>query len=493
MVTPLVLMESARQADKEALVTATVVRRQLENIFRSAENTTTVLLQMTGQPCEQNIGMLRRMGTLRPYFRSLVLVQDNRLTCSSVTGTIDDPLSDLLGSKKLAIGSQLILVASTPLVPDRMAVVLAIGLTPGTGALAIVDGQYIYDMQAAAAYDGLYNIDILIGQDETSPSSDSQIQSLLHSVQPTRQTSRSIQYPIEVHASVAESNLGTYSDGIWRNYLPFLLLASVLCGYVAHIFSSRQMSMVAEIRRGIRVGEFHMSYQPVVDLTTNQFSGVEALLRWNHPRYGAVGPDLFIPIAEEGGLLPELTRHVFDRVAEDLPLLGLTSVHHLAVNVSGSHIVQPRFIDDVAGFIQRLGAVPPTLVLEITERERLPDTPEVRDCFSQLRAHGVQWSLDDFGTGQSSLAYIEQFRPDFIKIDRAFTSGIGVDSINAVVLDSIIALGTRLNLPLVAEGIETPQQRDFLRDKSVRWGQGYLFSKPLPANALAVWRSQYTN
>jgi len=490
VVAPLVWVESARQVDREALVTASVVRRQMDSIFRSAEQTTTELLQMAGQPCAQNANALQRMGTLRPYFRSLVLVQDNRLRCSSVTGAIDDPLSDLGGLQTLAVGRQIISVSATPLVPDRMAVVLAMARVAGTGALAIVDGQYIHDMQAAAAYDGLYDIDILIGQNVSAPVADESQRSLWFRVQPTAQVSRSDRYPIEVHAAVNAGGIKSYTGEIWHSYLPFLLLASALSAYVAHLFGSRQLSMLAEIRRGIRDREFHMVYQPVFDLASNRFSGVEALIRWQHPRYEAVRPDLFIPIAEEGGLLPDLTRHVFDLVANDLPSLGLKPGDHLSVNVSGSHIVQPQFIDDVARLSQRLGAEPPQLVLEITERERMPDTPVVRAHFAQLRACGVKWSLDDFGTGQSSLAYIEQLRPDFIKVDRAFTRGIGADTINAVVLDTIIALALRLGLPLVAEGIETAEQRDYLRGKSVRWGQGYLFSPALPAEALATWRGE---
>ncbi len=217
-------------------------------------------------------------------------------------------------------------------------------------------------------------------------------------------------------------------------------------------------------------------------------SGVEALIRWRRPDLGMVRPDLFIPLAEQHGLMPALTRHVFGLVAADLPRLDLGPEDHLGINISGSHLAMPAFTQDVGRLMEALGPDRPKVVLELTEREALPQDPQTQTNIQQTCDLGALWALDDFGTGQSALSYLRELGADFIKIDRSFVAGIGTDSVNAVVLETIISLGRRLRLDLTAEGIETAEQAQHLARQGVQWGQGYLYSPPLPPEALADWR-----
>lgn len=175
-------------------------------------------------------------------------------------------------------------------------------------------------------------------------------------------------------------------------------------------------------------------------------------------------------------------------MAADLPRLGLGPRDHIGVNVSASHLATPGFVDDVQRLLDKLGPDGPLLVLEVTEREALPNDEQVQRNIAHLRAQGVLWALDDFGTGQSSLSYLEQLHADFLKIDRSFVMGIGTDSVNAVVLDTIISLGQRLRLELTAEGIENEVQAAYLRQHGVHWAQGYLFAAPLGVEEWAAWR-----
>lgn len=188
-------------------------------------------------------------------------------------------------------------------------------------------------------------------------------------------------------------------------------------------------------------------------------------------------------------MIGDLTRHIFGLVAVDLAQLGLGAGDHLGVNVSGSHLASHGFVDDVRRLLGAIGSEGPQLVLEVTEREALPHDAQLQHNIQQLRELGVQWALDDFGTGQSSLSHLQKLHADFLKIDRSFVSSVGSGSVNAVVLETIIALAQRLDLAMTAEGIETREQEQYLCGHSIQWGQGYLFSPPLKAAELWAWRN----
>lgn len=146
-------------------------------------------------------------------------------------------------------------------------------------------------------------------------------------------------------------------------------------------------------------------------------------------------------------MIGDLTRHIFGLVAADLAQLGLGAGDHLGVNVSGSHLASHGFVDDVRRLLGAIGSEGPQLVLEVTEREALPHDAQLQHNIQQLRELGVQWALDDFGTGQSSLSHLQKLHADFLKIDRSFVSSVGSGSVNAVVLETIIALAQRLTWP----------------------------------------------
>ncbi|MGY2492746.1 EAL domain-containing protein [Cupriavidus sp. CP313] len=192
-------------------------------------------------------------------------------------------------------------------------------------------------------------------------------------------------------------------------------------------------------------------------------------------------------VAEDNGVALPLTRHLFRLIQRDLQLLSLPPAFHIGVNITADHLASPDMIADVHRLQQGLRALSPRLVLEITERKVVPDTDLVQKNMPALRTAGVQFATDDFGTGHSSLAYLERFSVDYIKIDRGFVSAIGTDAVNAPVLELIIALGARLGVTLIAEGIETETQAAYLRGKGVKYAQGFLFARPMSAEALRSW------
>ncbi|KDB09298.1 diguanylate phosphodiesterase [Burkholderia sp. lig30] len=493
---PLVFLQAKERADGEATVTAVAIQRQIDTMLGVVFANTGKAAAMAGRPCRQVLAELTRLTLLSPYFRSLALIRDgNKEYCSSALGMIDDlPLAQGFPPlSELPPGRGITPTATTLLVRDRPAVLVSEHTANHTGVIAVIDGQYLLDIQAAASYNRQFEVQILQTDSQRQLPGGAPVQTPAGpAFRHSDASVRSSQFPVEVRVAVEPALVATYRRDLWIHYAPFLALAALLSGYVAHRFCKRRLSLVTEIRRGMRQNEFHMVYQPVIRLATGECSGVEALVRWHRPGQDSIRPDIFIPLAEDSGLIAELTRHIFDLVVADMPQLRLGPQDHLGINVSGSHLATPAFVGDVERLMRALGPQAPLLVLEMTEREAVPDDEQAQRNIRQLRGEGVLWALDDFGTGQSALSYLEQLHADFIKIDRSFVKGADTESVNAVVLETIITLAQRLKLDLIAEGIETPAQLAYLRQHGVQWGQGYLFAAPLRAAELAAWRNSRT-
>jgi sensor c-di-GMP phosphodiesterase-like protein len=488
-VLPVVLHESQRQLRGEASVTAGVIRRQLENILLRAQDVTQRLTPALRRPCPEVLALLRQMGSLQPYFRSLLLVHDDIVYCSSTYGMPNAPLIALSPQEHVPLGMYVAPISGTLLVPDRPAVIVSLGSRDGFGVVAFLDSQYLYDLKLAAARDGMYDVDILLGPRLLPLLDAGERQRGARTTLPDTQVSASAMFPVQVRVTPLDAQREAVRAHVWRGYAAFLVLASVLCGYGAYRLYGWRVSIPGEIRKGMRARQFHLVYQPVVELSTGRFSGVEALLRWRHPRLGNVRPDLFIAAAEEHNIIGDLTRHMFELAAHDLAALDMPPGSHLAVNVCGSHMAETRFVADVSALLDRVRAYKGVgLVLEVTERHPLPDTPALRGHMAELRERGVRWALDDFGTGHSSLSYLETLNTHFLKIDRAFVSAADTGAVSTVVLDTIIGLAQQLGLAMIAEGIETEAQEAYLRDKGVQYAQGFLYARPMPPRELAAWR-----
>jgi sensor c-di-GMP phosphodiesterase-like protein len=479
--------ESRRQANADAMTVSEIILSQTETVIAQSVNTASMLLPMAGETCAQAEPTLRQLSSLRPYFRVLALIQNDSVYCSSAFGEVSTPLHILIPTlTTLPNGLSLEMVRGTPKASERPALMVTLGSSSGRGVLIVVDGQYLLDLQAAASYNNLYAVSVKIGN---APPLGANLGPAPQGVarQAGNQRLGSSTYPVVVNSRVNESQLGTYSGVLWRNYLPFMLLASPLLVYAVHRYYKRQFSLGMELRKAIRANEFHVVYQPLVDILTGDCVGVEALLRWKHPLFGSVVPDIFISVAEETGMIVPLTRHLFFLVARDWSKGALPEDFHLSLNIAGEHLEGAEIIEDVALLQRNLGARQPKLLLEITERKVVPGNQHVLDNIRALQTKGIKIAIDDFGTGHSSLSYLEQFSVDYLKIDRGFIASINTDAVSAPVLDMIIALGIRLELTLVAEGVETANQVEYLRAKGVRLAQGYFFSPPLSIDALKSW------
>jgi len=240
-----------------------------------------------------------------------------------------------------------------------------------------------------------------------------------------------------------------------------------------------------DLHRALEKGQFFLLYQPTVDLSTGAFTGVEALIRWRHPKRGIVRPDEFIPALEASGLIVPVGQWVLKTACQQGAIWQSQGhVITMSVNVSAVQLERDRIVDDTIGALEESGFDPAMLILELTETSLMHDVQATLERLTLVKAIGVGIAIDDFGTGYSSLAYLRQFPIDVLKIDRSFVSEIVDSSESAAIVHTLVQLGRVLELTTIAEGIENEDQLMRLRAENVDIGQGYLFAQPLEADAV---------
>jgi diguanylate cyclase (GGDEF)-like protein/PAS domain S-box-containing protein len=252
--------------------------------------------------------------------------------------------------------------------------------------------------------------------------------------------------------------------------------------------SPMRLAMVSELRRAIDQNELSLYFQPKVSLAAGTVTSAEALVRWQHPRHGLLSPDLFVPIAEQTGLIRPLTRWVLDAALRQCSRWrhqGLDLA--VAVNMSMRNLHDPEVVDTIRQLLTRWGIPPARLVVEITESSLMADADRAMDVLGRMRGMGVGISIDDFGTGYSSLAYLKRLPVDELKIDKSFVAHIASDNSDAAIVRSTIGLAHDLGLAVVAEGIEDDATLDYLAGLGCDVAQGYLISRPLPVSAFSDW------
>jgi EAL domain-containing protein (putative c-di-GMP-specific phosphodiesterase class I) len=243
-----------------------------------------------------------------------------------------------------------------------------------------------------------------------------------------------------------------------------------------------RVSLEGELRKALGNQQFQLHYQIQVD-SSHRPLGAEALIRWIHPLRGMISPAQFIPLAEETGLILPIGQWVLETACTQLKAWeqeALTRDLVLAVNVSAKQFHQADFVAQVQAAVQHHAINPMLLKLELTEGMLLENIEDTIATMNALKEIGVQFSLDDFGTGYSSLQYLKRLPLDQLKIDQSFVRDIAIDSSDKAIVSTIIAMAQSLNLNVIAEGVETEEQRQLLMERGCTHYQGYLFSKPVP-------------
>jgi diguanylate cyclase (GGDEF)-like protein/PAS domain S-box-containing protein len=256
-----------------------------------------------------------------------------------------------------------------------------------------------------------------------------------------------------------------------------------------HAAALARLALKGDLERALERGEFFVLYQPVIDLATLELVGVEALVRWQHPVRGVVGPIEFIPVAEETGLIIPLGRWVLEQACAQARAWDAAAPSRpiaMNVNVSGRQVTEVGFVEEVAAVLAATGIDPARLVLEFTEGVLMQDTDATMTTLHHLKGLGVRLAIDDFGTGYSSLSYVRRFPIDILKIDRSFVAGMSDGPDETALMQSILKLSETLHLETVAEGIEDAAQLAELQTLGADLGQGYLFAMPLGSDEISV-------
>ncbi|MHB8743461.1 MAG: EAL domain-containing protein [Sulfuricaulis sp.] len=251
----------------------------------------------------------------------------------------------------------------------------------------------------------------------------------------------------------------------------------------------QRVTMDRELHRALKHSEFVLYYQPMVDISGGQVTCLEALLRWQHPEKGLLPPLSFIPLLEETGLIIPVGDWILRTACRQIKALqniGFSQLR-MAVNVSARQFSQKDFALNLGSILRETGLNPQSLELEITESVLIQDSDKSWKILEAIAAQGISIALDDFGTGYSSLSYLKRFPIHTLKIDQNFVSGVPKKRDDVAITNAILALAASLGLKVIAEGVETTEQHAFLRDRHCDELQGFLFSRPMPADELGLW------
>lgn len=478
--------QEVRNTEQNQRALATRVIAKLNDLLQPAEQQAVRTMSLVGQPCNDVMTTLRFRAAQNQALRSLLLVQDGTIYCSSLFGPRHYVFSVLFPSMTDK-GVQLALRPSMTIAKGTPTLVLWTPL-PNQGTSGVLHvfnidllANFLLEPQEPYAHRVVLNVgghSLEYGQREITQQS-AQPEGLQY-------TAQSAKYPFSI--SLFGPNVSTLALAALPRHIPLALMLSLLAAYVVYLITANRMSLSYHIGHAITHREFRVYCQPIINSDNGRCSGVETLLRWKNKRQGWISPDVFIPLAEQHGLIIPLTRYLMTTVVENLNLFPPRPSFYISINVAAEHFNAVSIIDDIRRIW--LPAHPmPSLMLELTERTALSEIQY--EQIKTLKEMGTLLAIDDFGTGHSSLSYLKKLSPDVLKIDRGFTAAIGTDAINATVTDTIITLAQRLKLKLVAEGVETEEQAEYLRSRDVNALQGYYFAKPMPIDVFPLWLQQY--
>ncbi len=298
-----------------------------------------------------------------------------------------------------------------------------------------------------------------------------------------RSSRRSERYPIKIEYYA--------SEGAWRQQKGWIVTASTAAGGALGVllallvlFGGRERGPMADMHRALRNGEFIPHYQPIIDLDTGRILGCEVLVRWRKPDGRLIPPGAFIGEAERTGFIFPMTLAVMRQAAAELgPTYSARPELKCGFNLCAAHFRDQTIVGDVEAIFSRSDVALTQVLLEVTERDPLPDMDAARQIIARFQEMGVRVALDDVGTGHGGMSYLLKLRVDVMKIDKLFIDALGSERQSTAIVDSLIDLAAHLNMEVVAEGVETFDQVEALRRRGVRAAQGYVFAPPLPGSS----------
>lgn len=442
-------------------------------------------------PCaEQSLALMRDIDLSSSYLQAVGYVSGGRMICSSLGS--DEPAFDLgpvdlITKRGVSVRYNL----KVPFAPDTRFIALELD-----NYAVIVHKALLLDIDTTEQEVSLATFS-LAGKGETFAARGHIDAKWITRLGQSRQVTftdngyvvaivGSEKYAIGALAAVPVAYLDRRMRNVALWLVPIGVVAGLVLAYAVFWLAQRRMAMPAVLKNALKRRQFFLQYQPLVDLGSGRCVGCEALIRWQLPNGQLVPPDLFIPVAEQTGLITRITEHVMQMVAEDVgDIFRRYPGFHIAINLSSQDFDSPQLVESLRTLIRHAGGKASNLIVETTERGFL-QAHVTRAVLEKIRATGIQIAIDDFGTGYSSLAYLNTFELDYLKIDKAFVDTIGIDAATSHVVSHIIEMAKTLKLKIIAEGVETEAQANYLRERGVHFAQGWLFGKPMSLSEIEV-------
>ncbi|CAK9885410.1 MAG: putative cyclic di-GMP phosphodiesterase PdeN [Candidatus Erwinia impunctatus] len=471
------------QRNRSHVLLANDSQTYVRNIFEDLTNSLIPLKDWSQRPCHDVNSQLTQRAAFATNVRAILLVNKGIAYCSSATGSMGIYASHFSPDTDLNNDIDIRLIPDTPMVPGKPAIVLWIkSASDGSGIFTTLNIDITPWLLLASRPQEITGMAIVAGNEALT--------SWQQKVIPARLLPDSALKTVALPGYPVTLRL--YGSILADQDLLLLLLCAVVFSMLTtgcyFLLITRRVHPGRDILLGMKRGEFHVVYQPIIDTRTGNVFALEALLRWSHRTEGSIPPDTFISYAESQQLIAPLTRHLLRLIARDAPQLAtlLPAGTRLTVNMSPLHLTSNNFCEDITHWLETMPANYFPYVFEITERSMVNDNNAV-SRFNWIHEHGIDLAIDDFGTGHSALIYLEKFNFDYIKIDGGFVQSIGMETVTSPVLDAVIHLAKKIKLHTIAEAVETEQQANWLIEKGVDYMQGYLFSHPCNIEALGLY------
>ena len=400
--------------------------------------------------------------------RELFYVKDGVLICSSKRGVMAKDIKDRLHNGQLRTIELLVDLVSAPKVTTLLIEDAKLD-NPDQGILTFVSNEYLLEKLPFHSDDRLDSV-LLTIHDRTLPINAKIGESRYTVVYASHYYSYTLTLTPSWRFVVQNLTLYLFSALL----LSLVLSSMTLLGF---FWMRHRHDLLEELKRGLRRHELFLVYQPIVASDDGALYGFESLIRWFNPKHGFISPEHFVKVAEKSGIITRLTEYVLAQAWEDWKNMPMQNSLHLSINLPPSYLEHPDNIHNLKRFADKFATLGIQLVAEITERQLLEQ--QGQKVLSELRQANIHIAIDDFGIGRTALSVLQNIEFDYLKIDKCFIDTIGMDSGSTPVLNSIIDLGHRLDVDMIAEGVETQQQANYLQKLDVGYQQGYLHSRPM--------------
>ncbi|MDH6147150.1 MULTISPECIES: EAL domain-containing protein [Paraburkholderia] len=466
--------DAARAVAEQEWLTGNELVASVDRILNRVSSTKRAeLAALVGRPCGDILSSLAKLHTYMRLVRNADIVADDRVYCSSGQGPLDLPLSVYVPSS--TPDTRINLLPQTLFHPDHPVLALFDATGNGAGMLYLISGENIADALSYGLRLGAQHVALSVAGVGFLSDNDKFV-SLPKSPPSYSTRVASGRWPF----SITLTSSAEFASRLrWKYRLAFGAVGVLLDSLIAVTYRlalTPHRRLLRAVHRGLRHNEFHVVYQPIVDVASRKPVGAETLLRWDHPTKGAISPSLFMGAVESSSLLAEVTGFVLRTAVADANRYAPTFPPRVAVNIAPRDLERKGFAVEVLALSRRLPEGV-SLVLELTERLVLSESAHTAAVFRILKAEGIKFAIDDFGTHHSNLDLLSRFPFDYVKIDRQFVSQ--VDTGGAELIKGIVSVAKHFGLQVIAEGVETEAQHRALQAAGVPFGQGYLYQRPV--------------